>query len=89
MRSSRLYLLASPLENPAAATDLISSLKALPDCRLPWGFRYPQWCKLLEAILAILSNQDSSVGIERFAKRHRKTLNERLGNAFGGIAMRI
>ena len=88
MRRSRLYLLAPPLENPATATDLISSLKALPDCRLPRGFRYPQWWKLLEAILAILSNQGSSVGIERFAKRHRKTLNEQLGNAFGGIAMR-
>lgn len=89
MRSSRLYLLALTLENPAAATDLISSLKALPDCRLPRGVRYPQWWKLLEAILAILSNQGSWVGIERFAKRHRKTLYEQLGNAFGGIAIRI
>lgn len=89
MRRSRLYLLASPLENPAAASDLISSLKALPDCRLPRGFRYPQWWMLLEAILALLSNQDPSVGTERFAKRHRKTLNEQLGIAFGGIAFSI
>jgi hypothetical protein len=31
------------------------------------------------AILAILSNQGSLMGMERFAKRHRKTLNELLG----------
>lgn len=34
---------------------------------------------LLVAILAILSNQDSLLGMERFAKRNRKTLNELLG----------
>jgi hypothetical protein len=34
---------------------------------------------LLLAILAILSNQGSLMGIERFAKRHLKTLNELLG----------
>jgi hypothetical protein len=45
--------LASPLENPAAATDLISFLKALLDCRLRRGIRYPQWWMLLVAILAI------------------------------------
>ena len=71
--------MASPLENPAAATDLISFLKALPDCRLRRGIRYPQWWMLLVAILAILSNQGSLLGMERFAKRHRKTLNELLG----------
>ena len=53
VRRSRLYLLTSPLENPAAATDLISFLKALPDCRLRRGIRYPQWWMLLVAILAI------------------------------------
>ena len=79
MRRSRTNLLASPLENPAAATDLIIFLKALPDCRLRRGIRYPQWWMLLVAILAILSNQGSLMGMERFAKRHRKTLNELLG----------
>jgi hypothetical protein len=51
--------LASPLENPATATDLISFLKGLPDCRLGRGIRYPQWWMLLVAFLAILSNQGS------------------------------
>jgi hypothetical protein len=71
--------LVSPLQNPSAATDLISLLKALPDCRRRRGIRYPQWWMLLVAILAILSNQGSLMGMERFAKRHRKTLNELLG----------
>ena len=79
MRRSRPNLLALPLENPAVAADLISFLKALPDCRLRRGIRYPQWWMLLVAILAILSNQGSLLGMERFAKRHRKTLNELLG----------
>ena len=34
---------------------------------------------LLVAILAILSNQGSLMGMERFAKRHRTLLNELLG----------
>ena len=34
--------LASPLQSPAAASDLISVLKALPDCRMRWSNRYPQ-----------------------------------------------
>ena len=79
MRRSRPNLLASALENTAAATNLISFLKALPDCRLRRGIRYPQWWMLLVAILAILSNQGSLLGMERFAKRHRKTLNKLLG----------
>jgi hypothetical protein len=41
------------LENPAATTDLISFLKALPDCRMRRGIRFPQWWMLLVAILAI------------------------------------
>jgi hypothetical protein len=41
--------------------------------------RCPQWWMLLVAILAILSNQSSLLGIKRFAKRHRKTLDELLG----------
>ena len=71
--------MATQLQNPAAATDLISFLKALPDCRMRRGVRFPQWWMLLVAILAILSNQGSLLGMERFAKRHRKTLNELLG----------
>ena len=71
--------MASPLQKPAAASDLISFLKALPDCRMRRGIRFPQWWMLLVAILAILSNQGSLMGMERFAKRHRKTLNELLG----------
>ena len=43
------------------------------------GIRYPQWWMLLVAILSILSNQGSLMGMERFAKRHRTTLNELLG----------
>jgi hypothetical protein len=43
------------------------------------GIRFPQWWMLLVAILAILSNQGSLLGMERFAKRHRKVLNELLG----------
>ena len=57
--------MASPLQNPAAATDLISCLKALPDCRMRRSSRYPQWWMLM--------------GMERFAKRHRQTLNKLLG----------
>ena len=33
----------------------------------------------LVAILAILSNQGSLLGMERFVKRQRRTLNELLG----------
>ena len=43
------------------------------------GVRFPQWWMLLVAILAILSGLGSLLGIERFAKRHRNTLNELLG----------
>lgn len=53
MFRTRPNLLVSPLDNSAAATDLISFLKALPDCRLRRGIRYPQWWILLVAILAI------------------------------------
>ena len=54
-------------KNHAAATDLISCLKALPDCRMRRGIRFPQWWLLLVAILAIRSNQVSLMGMERFA----------------------
>jgi hypothetical protein len=75
-------LLSLPAE-PAAAGDLISFLKALPDCRMRRGVRFPQWWMLLVAILAILSNEGSLVGIERFARRHREVLNALLGTDFG------
>ncbi|MEB3317553.1 MAG: hypothetical protein VKO39_05370 [Cyanobacteriota bacterium] len=54
------------IENPDDATDLISILKALPDCRMQRGIRFPHWWMLLVAILAILSNQGSLMGMERF-----------------------
>ena len=38
---------------------------------------------LLVSILSILSGQGSLVGMERFAKRHRQTLNELLNTDFG------
>ena len=60
---------------PAAAGDLISFLKALPDCRMRRGVRFPQLWMLLVAILAIMSNEGSLVCIERFARRHREVLN--------------
>ena len=74
---------SQPATTPAAASDLISFLKALPDCRMRRGIRFPQWWMLLVAILSILSGQGSLVGMERFASRHRQTLNEVLGTDFG------
>ncbi len=68
---------------PAAAGELISFLKALPDCRMRRGVCFPQWWMLLVAILAILSNEGALVGIERFARRHRQVLNELLGTDLG------
>jgi hypothetical protein len=47
------------------------------------ALRFPQWWMLLVAILAILSGQGSLLGMERFAQRHRKTLNELLGTQIG------
>jgi hypothetical protein len=76
-------LASEPATSPVAASDLISFLKALPDCRMRRGIRFPQWWMLLVAILSILSDQGSLVGMERFAKRHRQTLNELLGTTFG------
>jgi hypothetical protein len=72
-------LASKPAANPAASNDLISFLKALAHCRMCRGIRFPQWWMLLVAILAILSGQGSLMGIERFAKCHRKSLNELLG----------
>jgi hypothetical protein len=66
------YAASHPLipqhENPAAATHLISFLKALPDCRMRRGIRFPQWWLLLVAILSMpISNQGSLMGMERIA----------------------
>lgn len=43
------------------------------------GVRFPQSWMLLVALLAILSGQGSLLGMERFPKRHRNTLNQLLG----------
>ncbi|MFN6131911.1 MAG: hypothetical protein ACK46L_03190 [Synechococcaceae cyanobacterium] len=56
---------SQPAATPAAASDLISFLKALPDCRMRRGIRLPQWWMLLVAILLILSGQGSLVGAPR------------------------
>jgi hypothetical protein len=61
-------LVSQPAANPAAAVDLISFLKALPDCRMLRGIRFPQWWMLLVAILSILIGQGSLARTERFAK---------------------
>jgi len=47
------------------------------------GIRFPQLWTLLVAILSIRNGQSSWVGLERFANRHRQTLNELLGADFG------
>jgi hypothetical protein len=59
--------------------DLISFLRSIPDGRMRRGIRYPQWFLLLVAILGILSGCRSSRDLERFARRHRATLNHALG----------
>lgn len=82
MRGNCSAPLSSLPADPASTSDLISFLKALPDCRMRRGIRFPQWWMLLVAILAILSGQGSLVGMERFAKRHRQVLNELLGTDF-------
>jgi hypothetical protein len=68
---------------PAAASDLISFLQALPDCRMHRVISSPQCWMLLVAIHSTLSDQGSLAGMERFAKRHRQTTNELLGTDFG------
>ena len=56
-----------PFQSTAAGTDLISFLRVLPDCRMRRGVRFPLWWMLLVAILAILSNQGSLVGMEWYS----------------------
>lgn len=46
------------------------------------GICFPQLWILLVAILSILNGQGSLVGMVRFAKRRRQTLNELLGTDF-------
>ena len=59
----------------------MSFLKVLPDCRMRRGVGFPQLWMLLVAILAILSNEGSLVGIEHVARCFRQVLNELLGTA--------
>jgi hypothetical protein len=56
-----------PATTPAAGSDVISFLKALPDCRMRRGIPSPQWWMLLAAILSILSGQDTVVEMERYS----------------------
>jgi hypothetical protein len=53
-------LASEPATTPAAASDLISFLRALPDCRMRRGIRFPQWWMLLVAILSILSGDSEN-----------------------------
>jgi hypothetical protein len=69
-REPHLHIGLPARHHACFASDLISFLKALPDCRMRRGIRFPQWWMLLVAILSILSGQGSLVGMERFAKRH-------------------
>lgn len=83
MRGNRSCLLVSHHATlPAAAGDLITFLKVLPDFRLRRGIRFSQWWMLLDGMLSILSGQGSLVGMERFAQRHRQTIDELLGTDF-------
>ena len=68
VHGNRSCLLAcEPAITPAAASDLISFLKALPDYRMHRGIRFPQWWMLLVSILSSLSGQGSLVGMERYS----------------------
>ena len=62
---------SEPATTPVAASDLISFLKALPDCRMRRGIRFPQWWMLLVPILSILSRQGSLLGMVLRAIRRR------------------
>jgi hypothetical protein len=73
--------LSAAVDQPVA-DDLISFLKAIPDCRYRRGVRYPQWFLLLVAVLGILSGCRSSRDLEAFACRHQEALNQALGLDF-------
>ncbi len=73
-------------ENTAAATDLISFLKALPDCRMRRGIRFPQWWMLLVAILAILSQVDPIDSLICDGKTLRRSIAENASGAERFIA---
>jgi hypothetical protein len=72
----------SAAADQSAPVDLISFLKAIPDCRYRRGVRYPQWFLLLVTVLGILSGCRSSRDLEAFARRHREALNQTLGLDF-------
>jgi len=63
------------LQNPATATDLISFLKALPDCRMRMVIRFQQgggcWWRSSPSTASrkadAYSGQGSLLGMERFA----------------------
>ncbi|MEB3271330.1 MAG: hypothetical protein VKJ44_06760, partial [Synechococcus sp.] len=49
--------MASQLENPVTTTDLLSLLKALPDCRQRRGSRYPHYVTSLRTSAKVLLQQ--------------------------------
>ena len=65
------------------ACDLISFLKALPDCWILRDIRLLQWWIKPEAILPTLSGQGLLVEMERTAKPHRHNFNNLLVNDSG------
>jgi hypothetical protein len=71
-------LASEPAITPAAASDLISFLKALPDCRMRRGIRFPQWWMLLVAILSILSGADFLIAVKHSRRRGFRLIRDRL-----------
>ena len=68
-----------PEANIALMHELLGLLKAMPDCRMARGIRFPQWYLLLVALLSVLSGGQSLRDHERFARRHHEELTRRLG----------
>lgn len=84
MLRNRIFpLVSQPATPPAAVSDLIGFLKALLDCRMRRGIRFPQLWMSLVAILSSLSCHGLLVEIKRFVKSRRHTLSELLGTYFG------
>jgi hypothetical protein len=65
--------------NIALMHELLGLLKAIPDCRMARGIRFPQWYLLLVGLLSILSGGQSLRDHERFARRHHDELTRQLG----------
>ena len=65
--------------NVALMHELLGLLKAIPDCRMARGIRFPQWYLLLVALLSILSGGQSLRDHERFARHHHAELTQQLG----------